>query len=211
MSEECLLSSWCKFLGHRGTRQRQLQEGCVFKTCFVSLSNRLSEQEVSCGISGQATFWYICISVQRVEREREHKGKIKKERECVFVVVKAWACHWMYWAENRIRRAAHSPDKINSFVEHKKKPNKQKKRAENLLRPQDLTAHYLAFSWKFAVDSLFYPTFSWLFHFCTEGQACEESEEDQSAGGQNRECGRKKAEQRVIEVLLNPPVTCRVF
>lgn len=94
---------------------------CLFLSCFVSLSNRLKhiEQEVSCGISGQATFWYICISVQRRERKRgrEHKGKIKKERECKFVV----ACHWKYCAENRLRWAAASHDNISSLrAEHQK-------------------------------------------------------------------------------------------
>lgn len=56
------------------TSRHKPQKGHVFfKSCFLSLSNRLKhiEQEVSCGISGQATFWYICISVQRRERERE--------------------------------------------------------------------------------------------------------------------------------------------
>lgn len=53
---------------------------------FVSLSNWLKhiEQEVSCGLRGQATFWYICISVQSRERDRtrgrERKGKIKKKK-----------------------------------------------------------------------------------------------------------------------------------
>lgn len=50
----------------------------------MSLSNRLKhiEQEVSCGISGQAAFWYICISVQRREKEREGEsaGGGDKER-----------------------------------------------------------------------------------------------------------------------------------
>ena len=56
-------------------------------------------------------FVSVCRGEKKKERERAQGGEIKKERECELVVVKAWACHWMY----QMRRAAASHDYINSL------------------------------------------------------------------------------------------------